>query len=175
MDEWGIQAQVLYPNVIAFDTHAFYQELGSSLAIECVRTYNDYLAEFASIDPKRFVPIMMIPFWDVDASVKEMHRAASIGHKGLLFAALLKNIGLENISHEMWRPILDTAQELGLSINLHVGMQHSRQGCECEGMGHAYAEGSNRTNKPNIVRNQDRVVAHKSHESGDGGHLLWYL
>ena len=37
----------------------------SELATECVRAYNDWLAEFCSADPKRLIPMMMLPFWDV--------------------------------------------------------------------------------------------------------------
>jgi len=121
MDEWGVRAQVLYPNVIGFDSHAFIDQLGPELATECVRAYNDFLAEFASADPQRLVPMMMLPFWDVDESVKEIARAHELGHKGVLFAALLKRIGYPNISDAHWTPVLAAAEERGLSINYHVG------------------------------------------------------
>jgi hypothetical protein len=116
-----VAAQVLYPNIIGFDAHAFLDQLGPELATECVRAYNDFLAEFAAVAPKRFIPMMMLPFWDVDASVKEMARAHQLGHKGVLFAALLHCIGLPNISDPQWTPLLATAEEMGLSINYHVG------------------------------------------------------
>ena len=120
LDQWGVRAQVLYPNIIGFDAHAFMVQLGPELATECVRAYNDFLAEFASADPDRLVPMMMLPFWDVEASVKELHRARDLGHKGVLFAALLQRIGLPNIGDESWIPVLSTAEEMGLSINFHV-------------------------------------------------------
>jgi predicted TIM-barrel fold metal-dependent hydrolase len=121
LDAWGVTAQVLYPNIIGFDAHAFLDQLGPELATECVRAYNDFLAEFAGVAPKRFIPMMMLPFWNVDASVKEMARAHQLGHKGVLFAALLQRIGLPNISDPLWTPVLATAEEMGLSINYHVG------------------------------------------------------
>jgi predicted TIM-barrel fold metal-dependent hydrolase len=121
LDEWGLRAQVLYPNVIGFDAHAFLEQLGPEMATECVRAYNDFLAEFASADPRRLIPMMMLPFWDVEASVAEMIRAQALGHKGVLFAALLQRIGLPNIGDESWEPLLSSAEEMGLSINYHVG------------------------------------------------------
>src|SRR5262245_35383144 len=57
LDEWGIQAQVLYPNVIAFDTMAFVEQLGPDMALACVQAYNDFLAEFANSAPGRFIPL----------------------------------------------------------------------------------------------------------------------
>lgn len=76
------------PNIIGFDSHAFIDRLGPELATECVRAYNDFLAEFASVNPSRLLPIMMLPYWDVDAAVTKMERAHELGHRGVLFAAL---------------------------------------------------------------------------------------
>jgi predicted TIM-barrel fold metal-dependent hydrolase len=122
LDEWGIQAQVLYPNVIAFDTMAFVEQLGPDMALACVQAYNDFLAEFANSAPGRFIPLMMLPFWDPQACAAEIARASELGHKGLLFGALLERIGLKNISDPMWYPVLDAAQERDLSVNFHVGV-----------------------------------------------------
>lgn len=116
-----MRAQVLYPNIIGFDSHAFIDRLGPELATECVRAYNDFLAEFASADSARLVPIMMLPYWDVDAAVSEMQRAHELGHRGVLFAALWKRIGYPNIADDRWTPLLSAAEELGLPINYHVG------------------------------------------------------
>jgi predicted TIM-barrel fold metal-dependent hydrolase len=121
MDEHGVDAQVLYPNLIAFDADAFLRGLGPELALECVRAYNDFLIDFASADPERFIPIMMVPFWDIEASITEMERSAGRGHKGMLFAAPFERLGLKNIIHSSWDPLLSAAQDLDLSLNFHIG------------------------------------------------------
>ena len=76
LDESGVYAQVLYPNLIGFEAHAFIKELGPEMALDCVRAYNDFLAEFASADPRRLIPMMMLPFWDPEASLTEMDRGS---------------------------------------------------------------------------------------------------
>jgi predicted TIM-barrel fold metal-dependent hydrolase len=121
LDSYGVWAQVLYPNVIAFDAHAFLTELGPELATTCVQAYNDFLAEFASADRCRLVPLMMLPFWDVEASVREIGRSSALGHRGILFAALFDRLGLPNIADPSWEPVLAAAQDLGLSLNFHIG------------------------------------------------------
>jgi predicted TIM-barrel fold metal-dependent hydrolase len=121
LDAWGVHAQLLYPNLMTFDTHAFLNELGPQLATECVAAYNDYVAEFARVDENRFIPVMILPVWDVDASVKEMHRCRALGHKGALFSALLDRIGLPRVSEPVWEPLFAAAQELDLPLNCHVG------------------------------------------------------
>jgi predicted TIM-barrel fold metal-dependent hydrolase len=121
LDAYNIRSQVLYPNLISFDTMAFLNELGPELALECVQVYNDYLVEFASVDPSRFIPVMMVPYWDVDATIKEMERSKATGHKGMLFAALLGRVGMPNIWHEQWKPVLSAAQDLQLPMCFHIG------------------------------------------------------
>ena len=127
MDEYGIYAHVLYPNLIGFESPLF-MKLGPELSLLCTQAYNDYLVEFASADPDRFVPIAMVPFWDLDAAVTEMTRAAGLGHRGVLFANKYEKIGLPHFCDPYWDPIYAAAQDLGLSINFHVGFSSYADG-----------------------------------------------
>jgi predicted TIM-barrel fold metal-dependent hydrolase len=121
LDDYGIWGQVLYPNLIAFDAHTFLTELGIGGATACVRAYNDFLVEFASADGRRLIPVMMLPFWDVEASIQEMERCRALGHRGILFAALFERLGFPNIADPSWEPVLAAAQDLDLSLNFHIG------------------------------------------------------
>ncbi len=121
LDEHGIYYQLLYCNILGFHSHVFLREMDPRLATECVMAYNDWLSEFASADPRRLIPMMMLPFWDIDASVAEMKRAHEMGHKGVLFAARYDKVGLPRLMDDHWEPLLAQAQEMGLSMNFHVG------------------------------------------------------
>jgi predicted TIM-barrel fold metal-dependent hydrolase len=79
------------------------------------------LVEWCSADSRRLIPMMMLPFWDVDASVAEMRRAHEIGHKGVLFAARYDKVGLPRLVDDYWEPVLGQAQEMDLSMNFHIG------------------------------------------------------
>ena len=125
MDEVGVYYQVMYPNILGFHSHVFLQHMPQELATECVRAYNDWLAEWCSADSKRLIPMMMLPFWDIDASVAEMKRAYDLGHKGVLFAARYDKVGLPRLVDDYWEPLLGQAQEMGLSMNFHVGFLSS--------------------------------------------------
>ncbi len=127
MDEHGIYAQVLYPNIIGFEAPLF-ADLGDELSIICTRAYNDFLTEFASVDPKRFVPVAMVPFWNIEESLKEIKRAHANGHKGVLFANKFEQIGLPGFTEEHWDPIYALCQDLELSVNFHVGFAGMREG-----------------------------------------------
>jgi predicted TIM-barrel fold metal-dependent hydrolase len=122
MDDQGIWGQVLYPNVIGFNSATF-ATLDPELSVECVRAYNDYMIEFAQTDAARLYPIAMLPFWDVDACVKEIERAASIGSKGVLFAAHWDRLNLPVLTDPHWNPVFEVAQATNMSLNTHIGFQ----------------------------------------------------
>ena len=82
IDQVGVHYQLLYPNILGFHSHVFLNEMPPELATECVRAYNDWLTEFCSADPRRLIPMMMLPFWDIDESVAEMKRAHDDGPQG---------------------------------------------------------------------------------------------
>ncbi len=121
MDEYGLYAQVLYPNLLAFYMPLFFKSTSRDLTADLVRAYNDFLAEFAAEDPNRLVPLMMLPFWDVDLSLTEMARCEKLGHRGIVFANNFTKVGLPQSWDDHWHPIFDRAQALELSINFHVG------------------------------------------------------
>jgi len=130
MDREGIYAQVLYPNVIAFEGHAFMALADDDLKIACVRTYNDYQAEFASVAPHRFVQLAMLPFWDLDESVRELRRCRELGHRGFVWAATLEKHGLPEFPEPYWDPLYAAAQEMGMSVNFHVGVGNTAEEIE---------------------------------------------
>jgi predicted TIM-barrel fold metal-dependent hydrolase len=125
MDDAGVYYQLLYPNILGFHSHVFLNQMDHALAGECVRAYNDWLTEFCSADSRRLIPMTMLPFWDIEASITEMKRAYEMGHKGVLFAARYDKVGLPPLVDDHWEPLLAQAQEMGLSMNFHVGFLSS--------------------------------------------------
>jgi uncharacterized protein len=127
LDKFGISAQVLYPNLLAFFPYAFLAIDDSGLQRECVQAYNDFLVDFSANAPGRYLPLTAIPFWDVAASVEEIERCHALGHKGIVFAGKPHKIGLPNLSDPHWAPIFEVAQELDASLNFHVGFQEMNE------------------------------------------------
>ena len=127
MDEYGIWAQILYPNLIAFEAFVF-MNLEPELALACTTAYNDFLSDFASADPARLIPIAMLPFWDKDASIREMKRCYDKGHKGVLFANRYERAGLPSFYDPYWDEVYATAQDMDLSINFHIAFAQEPEG-----------------------------------------------
>jgi uncharacterized protein len=120
MDDHGIYAQVLYPNVAGFGHGQFLEVKEPSLMLACVQAYNDFLSDFASANNRRYVPIAAVPFWDIDASIKEMARAAEMGHKGILVGSEPEHWGQPSLWDRHWDPLWAAAQDMGLPISFHI-------------------------------------------------------
>ena len=121
MDEYGIYAEILYPNVGGFGNASFLKLGEPELMLDCIRAYNDFQTEWCAADPKRLIPITALPFWDLDACRAEIERCAKLGHKGILMNGAPEKDGQVHLGHPDWAPIFHTAEDLGLAINFHVG------------------------------------------------------
>jgi predicted TIM-barrel fold metal-dependent hydrolase len=123
MTRYGIHAAVLYPNIAGFGAGNFARVAGNDgdLALELVQAYNDFLIDFCSADPTRYIPVMGVPFWDIDLAIAEMERSAQNGHRGIIFSQRPEHFGCPMLADRHWDPIWAAAQEMELPVNFHIG------------------------------------------------------
>ena len=121
MDEAGIWAQVLYPNVAGFGSQKFHTLHDPELEQVCIQAYNDFLDEWCSADHRRLIRIASVPFWDVEATVREVERCIEKGFKGVLFTGEPQRFGLPPIGDRHWDPLWSLSEEAGLPIHFHIG------------------------------------------------------
>ncbi|MAE94894.1 MAG: amidohydrolase [Deltaproteobacteria bacterium] len=121
MDRVGIWATTLYPNVGGFGSQAFLGLKDPELMLACVRAYNDFLIDWVSPDPRRLIPILATPFWDVEASVEEVERCAKLGHKGVLFTGEPQSHDMPILASSHWNPLWEVAQACDLPVSFHIG------------------------------------------------------
>jgi predicted TIM-barrel fold metal-dependent hydrolase len=120
MDEFGIYSQVLYPNVAGFGAGRFSEMAEPELAQLCLEAYNDFLVDYSNEAPGRFVPIMAVPFWDVELSVREIQRSFEKGHKGIVFTGEPESWGQPPLTARHWDPIWRICEELQIPVNFHI-------------------------------------------------------
>jgi predicted TIM-barrel fold metal-dependent hydrolase len=120
MDEQGIRAQVLYPNIGGFGG-AGWLDHGPEFALDAVRAYNDFQTDFASVAPDRILPIVSVPFWDVAAAVAEIERAVGNGHRGINFCNSPDAYGQPHLWSTHWDPIWAATRDCGVPVNFHIG------------------------------------------------------
>ena len=122
MDEYGIHAQILYPNVALFRSASCRacadRRAGARAASRLQRlpdaTSRSDRARIASSRSPR------CPFWDLDATLAEMERCAETGHRGVIFTQDPAYFGLPDLTDRHWDRMWAAAQEHGLPINFHI-------------------------------------------------------
>jgi predicted TIM-barrel fold metal-dependent hydrolase len=120
MDEYGIHAQVLYPNVALFGSSSVQGVADHQFQLELVQAYNDFQTDFASIATDRFLPVASLPFWDLDATIAEMARCAGKGHRGVIFTQDPGFFGQPVLTDRYWDRLWAAAEEMRMPINFHI-------------------------------------------------------
>jgi predicted TIM-barrel fold metal-dependent hydrolase len=127
LDREGITGEVLFqdfgtPFVMSSPTRAASLNIAEA-SIEQVsagyRAYNRWLADFRSVAPERWLGMAAISFHDVDAAVKEVHQARSLGFAGIAVPAVPDTDRHYQAGYD---PIWAAMQDLGLVANVHVAI-----------------------------------------------------
>jgi predicted TIM-barrel fold metal-dependent hydrolase len=122
MDIDGVQAQLCFPDFPGFAGRRFIKAPDKALALECVRAWNDYvLDEWCGSAPDRFIPLVIAPLWDVDASVAEVERTIAKGARALSFPERPDGLGLPSLFTTAWEPLLDLVASAGVPLCMHFG------------------------------------------------------
>jgi predicted TIM-barrel fold metal-dependent hydrolase len=122
MDLDGVHAQMCFPSFPGFAGSTFLGLQDKDLATACVVAWNDFmLDEWCAAAPGRFIPMMLVPFWDIDATVAEVQRTAAKGAKAISFSESPHNIGLPSFHSDHWDRFLAAAQDADMPLCLHFG------------------------------------------------------
>jgi predicted TIM-barrel fold metal-dependent hydrolase len=126
MDEAGIYAQIVNPNILGFGGQAS-AKVDPELRLICTQLYNDAMAELQEESGQRLFPMALLPWWDVKAAVRETERCAAMGLKGININSdphttrdddgnLIPDLGTEN-----WFPLWEVCNDRKIPINFHIG------------------------------------------------------
>jgi uncharacterized protein len=121
MDNDGIKAQILYPNVCMCNGGRLAGLEDRRLQNEIVRTFNDWQLDWSSAAPDRLLPMASLPFWDLEATLEEIQRCAALGMRGVVFSQNPAAFGLPPISDHHWDRVWALLQESKLPLNFHIG------------------------------------------------------
>ncbi len=121
MDRDGIEVEVLFPTVPGMAGTTFARAKDKELALRCLQSYNDWLADtWCAADRRRLVGQMIVPLWDVRLAVEEFQRGAALGHKALSFPNAPESLGLPGLADAHWEPLWSAVEEAGLPVSLHI-------------------------------------------------------
>jgi predicted TIM-barrel fold metal-dependent hydrolase len=122
MDELGIHAHVVYPNIAGFGGGSFARGVPVEDRNLVIRIYNEAVADWAKIGNGRLRPQALIPFWDIKKSVEEVRYAHSLGLRGIAMTSTPELWGDEipDFGHTHWDPFWEVCSDLDVPISFHI-------------------------------------------------------
>jgi len=108
----GIAASLNFPSVAGMDGGLFLKAEDKKQALVHLRAYNDWhVDEWCGKHPSRFIPLGILPLWDIEASAQEVRRLAD---KGCFAISMSENPsigGMPGIHTGYYEPLFKAAAD----------------------------------------------------------------
>lgn len=123
MDLNHTEASLMFPTVPRFCGQTFLEADDKALALECVRTWNDWMIDewCAGGGAGRLLPMTLLPMWDGELAAAETRRCAAKGSHCVSFSECPPWLGLPSIFSDHWEPLWQACEETRCVVNMHIG------------------------------------------------------
>jgi predicted TIM-barrel fold metal-dependent hydrolase len=122
MDIDGVQTEMLFPSFPRFAGTLFAELDDRELAECCTRAWNDFVVEeWCEAYPGRFIPMIILPFWDVDASIRELERLGDRNIRSVSFPENPVPLGYPSYHTDHWDRLLHEFEEREIVVSMHFG------------------------------------------------------
>jgi predicted TIM-barrel fold metal-dependent hydrolase len=114
MDAMGVERALLFPTLFA---EHFPLVESPDVAWALARAYNDWLAEFAAADPRRLLPVAVLPLQSPSLAVRELERVAARGFR----AAFVRPVFFQGrmANHPSYDPLWERLEALDVAACVH--------------------------------------------------------
>jgi predicted TIM-barrel fold metal-dependent hydrolase len=117
MDTDGVEAEILYVGSGA----AAFGDLTPDERLAANRAVNSAAIEWASVDPKRLMPVYILPIDDIAVAVQELDRVVAEHGKAVQLPLLPREQGLPPYWDTRYAPLWEAMSHHGVPISMHVG------------------------------------------------------
>jgi predicted TIM-barrel fold metal-dependent hydrolase len=122
MDEMGIWAEVLYPNVIGLGGQGIAEVVQDEpFRFSLLQMYNDHMTGVQEGSGDRLLPMGVLPSWSIDACVREAERLHGMGFRGLNMTSDPQDLGAPDLASREWDALWGVCAELELPVHFHIG------------------------------------------------------
>jgi uncharacterized protein len=125
MDEWGIWAQVIYPNTFGLGGQTFAKLPDPEIRLLTATIFNDAMVEMQDTTGGRLVPMGALPWWDIKEAVAEVERVHGLGLRGINTTTAPHQHGLPDLGEPYWDPLWEVCSSLEMPVNFHIGAAES--------------------------------------------------
>jgi predicted TIM-barrel fold metal-dependent hydrolase len=117
LDQDGVDADILYPTP-RLANGIFWNTADPELQVALIRAYNDWLSEFCSHAPERFVGLAMIPGVGTETAIEELRRAMRLpGMRGAMLGRYPSGGEVISPADE---PFWAEVAAVGVPLDVHV-------------------------------------------------------
>jgi predicted TIM-barrel fold metal-dependent hydrolase len=118
----GVLASMCFPTMAGFNARTFTEAGNKDLSLVMLQAYNDWhIDEWCGTYPGRFIPLGIVPMWDIDLAVREVHRIAKKGCRAISFLEAPHSQGYPSFLSGHWDPMLEAIVDENMVLCLHIG------------------------------------------------------
>ena len=120
----GVLSSLNFPTFPGFSGNIFVAaaQTHPDKALRAVKAWNDWhVLDWCGTAPERFIPMCILPFWDMEATLAEMKRMSKLGVHAVTMSDNPSLIGLPSIHNEYWEPFWKACVDYKMVINCHIG------------------------------------------------------
>ncbi|MDP3676326.1 MAG: amidohydrolase family protein [Novosphingobium sp.] len=121
MNANGMLAAINFPTFPSFAGNTFFN-FQDAAGVRVVRAYNDWhVDEWCAAGPGRFIPMIILPIWDMTETLAEIRRWAARGVHAVAFPDNPSRAGFPSIHDPYWDPMWTLLDENRMVLNCHIG------------------------------------------------------
>ena len=122
MDANGVLASMCFPTMAGFNARTFTEGGDKDLSFIMLQAYNDWhIDEWCAAYPGRFIPLGIVPMWDVDLAIGEIKRLSRKGFRAISFLEAPHSQGWPSFLSGHWDPMLAALCDENMVLCLHIG------------------------------------------------------
>ena len=123
MNANGVLASMNFPTMAGWNARTFAEGEDKEIGLVMLQAYNDWhIDEWCGTYPGRFIPLGIVPMWDVDLAVQEIHRIAKKGCRAISFVEAPHAMGFPSFLSGHWDPMLQALSDENMVLCLHIGV-----------------------------------------------------
>ncbi|MDO9598976.1 MAG: amidohydrolase family protein [Azoarcus sp.] len=118
----GVLSAICFPTFPMFAGTFFLNATDKTLTKTVISAYNDWhIDEWCAGAPGRFIPLAILPLWDIEACVAEAKRVAAKGCRTISFPDVPSAKGLPSIHSGYWDPLWRVLEDNNIVLSVHIG------------------------------------------------------
>ena len=118
----GVLGSLCFPTFPGFAGQRFQNHSARAVSLAAIQAYNDWhLHDWCNAAPGRFIPLMLVPWWDMQAAAAEVERLAKLGVHALSLSDNPALHGFPSIHSDYWDPLWKACSDNNVVICCHIG------------------------------------------------------